>query len=413
MRGKAIMRWTITALGVALLGVLLAQGGDEPAKDVSRIKLTVSETAGIRRFGYPVSVVLPVGKEAIEAGRFRLLEDGKPVTAQFSPRPAMGKQQAAVLLDFNVNHAPFEKKTYVVEYGPGVKAGPEARGGMKVEREKGAIRITGGGLEYVVPDDLTGLLRQVRGGKTAYLRDGSPGLSIVHGDGKRQRLGEARPSDKPTTAKVTRTGPLATALRFEGVELLGSKRPVAWVVEMEFPRSKSWARVDWTVDDPDGLVSGLGAELHLKMEGRTLVDFGAGSLVYVALEKGQEARMRAGTLAARNKANGPPWETLVGAPGALKPYVVATPDSRHPAEGWAHVLDKESCTAVAVDGFAAPGQQAEIAARDDGYLRIGRAFSKRPKRLTFWLHFVSVPVQVGAKTSPQAMLAPLRVEIGK
>ena len=33
------------------------------------------------------------------------------------------------------------------------------------------------------------------------------------------------------------------------------------------------------------------------------------------------------------------------------------------------------------------------------------------KGLRFWLHFVDVPVQVGAVTSPQAMLAPLLVEV--
>jgi hypothetical protein len=33
------------------------------------------------------------------------------------------------------------------------------------------------------------------------------------------------------------------------------------------------------------------------------------------------------------------------------------------------------------------------------------------KRLAFWLHFVGMPVQVGAATSPQAMLAPLQVEV--
>ena len=34
-----------------------------------------------------------------------------------------------------------------------------------------------------------------------------------------------------------------------------------------------------------------------------------------------------------------------------------------------------------------------------------------PKKITFWLHFVGMPVHVGAATSPQAMLAPLRVTV--
>jgi hypothetical protein len=37
----------------------------------------------------------------------------------------------------------------------------------------------------------------------------------------------------------------------------------------------------------------------------------------------------------------------------------------------------------------------------------------RPKALTCWFHFVQMPVQVGAATSPQAILAPLEVEFAR
>jgi hypothetical protein len=74
-------------------------------------------------------------------------------------------------------------------------------------------------------------------------------------------------------------------------------------------------------------------------------------------------------------------------------------------------MDRERCTAVAVEGFAA-GPGAEIAVGADGRLRLWRPFARPgPKRLAFWLHFVGMPVQVGAATSPQAMLAPPRVEV--
>ena len=36
-----------------------------------------------------------------------------------------------------------------------------------------------------------------------------------------------------------------------------------------------------------------------------------------------------------------------------------------------------------------------------------------PKALTCWFHFVQMPVQVGAATSPQAILAPLAVEFAR
>jgi hypothetical protein len=56
------------------------------------------------------------------------------------------------------------------------------------------------------------------------------------------------------------------------------------------------------------------------------------------------------------------------------------------------------------------GGGAEIIVDADGRLRLWKHGSKK---LTFWLHFVTMPVQVGAVTSPQSMLAPLKVEIKK
>jgi hypothetical protein len=219
---------------------------------------------------------------------------------------------------------------------------------------------------------------------------------------------------------VVKAGPLAAALRFEGTEALRGNRSVASAVEMEFPVSKSWVRVSWAVDDPEGYVGGLGAELNLNVEGEpTLVDFGAGSLVYAALRPGQAAVLRGGSLLKEAAPDRPRWETLVGPADRPRPYVVAQPGARGPdAEGWAHVMDRRRATAAAVAGFADPGQEGEIAVSADGRLRLWKQFHQRApgappvaKKLTFWLHFVPMPVQVGAATSPQAMLAPLEVRV--
>src|SRR5438094_632004 len=124
--------------------------------------------------------------------------------------------------------------------------------------ETAGLRRFGYPVRVVVPRDLRGLLRQVRAGKTDYLRPGSPGLLIRSRDQVDSRVG-----GMATVGRVTRTGPLATALRFEGTATLGGGRQVASVVEMEFPSSKSWVQVTWTVADPAGQVAGLGAELNL------------------------------------------------------------------------------------------------------------------------------------------------------
>src|SRR5262249_22002250 len=145
---------------------------------------------------------------------------------------------------------------------------------------------------------------------------------------------------------------------WESTETLPGNRRVAYVLDLEFPRTKSWVQVTWTVVDRHGYVDGLGADMHLDLAGEPiLVDFGAGSYVYAALRNSQAAMMQAGSLSEGGTAT---WATLVGARNALRPYVVAPRVSTKPAEGWAHIMDRTRCTAIAVEGFGRAGQQGEI-----------------------------------------------------
>src|SRR5262249_43552399 len=142
---------------------------------------------------------------------------------------------------------------------------------------------------------------------------------------------------------------------------------VASVVEMEIPISKSWVRVDWSVDDPRGDILELGAEWKLLIEGEpTLFDFGAGTLVYGQLRHGETASMRQNPPG--TPASHPAWETFLAPKDQLKRYVVSPGSTTLPArnaEGWAHVMDRERCTAVAVAEFAESKEGAAIAVDAD------------------------------------------------
>jgi hypothetical protein len=418
-----LRHWQGWAVLVAALAAAWASAGaPRPAEGTRRLEVVVQETAGIRRFGYPVSAVLTLAEPVQSTDSFRLLEQGKLVPAQFRPHGDTSRGVRQVSLDFNVSHAPLETRTYTVEYGGQPPSPP--RGGLEVHAEDGPggrqFRVAHSpSFQFVVPADLLGLLRGVRADKGDYLRPGSAGLVIRYKDHIHYRVGGFGPDGVPTRARVVKSGPLAAALRFEGTEALRGERSVASVVDMEFPRSKSWVKVAWTVEDQSGLVAGLGADLNLNVQGEpTLVDFGAGSGVYAHLRKGQRAVLRAGSLDARPAPSTPAWQTLLGPAESLAPFVVAPPGQGPPAEGWAHVMDRQRCTAVAVAGFADRGQEADITVDADGRLRLWKHFARDgapvpagPKTLVFWLHFVSMPVQVGALTSPQAMLAPLRVQV--
>jgi hypothetical protein len=79
-------------------------------------------------------------------------------------------------------------------------------------------------------------------------------------------------------------------------------------------------------------------------------------------------------------------------------------------------MDATRCSAVAIDGFGRASHD-RILIDAEGRVQFWRDFAARgatppkgPKTLTFWFHFVPMPVHVGAATSPQSMLAPLKVE---
>jgi hypothetical protein len=394
-----------------------------------QIKIRVTETAGIRRFGYPVSVVLPLADPVKDTEHFRLLDGNKPVSAQFRPHGDTSKGIRAVSLDFNASPGPLEKHDYVVEDGPGVSSS-EPRSGLRVETAEKEFRIIHpGGLQFVVPRDLAGLLYQVQTKKLKFVNPESTGLMLWKKGDKRLVLNPnalrelAKFAPQKIISKVIKDGPLAVGVRFEGKHALGDTGELPFTIEMEFPISKSWVRVDWSIEDNRGEIASLGAHLNLHVEGEpTLIDFGAGTSVYAHLRHGESARLRQRDPDNPGFSTG--WEVLLGPVGALKEFVMdPNPEQPHhvrkEAEGWAHIMDRERCTAVAVAEFAKSGG-ADIIVDADGSLRLwhhfgslsGLDFRRGQKQLTFWLHFVDMPVHVGAATSPQAMLAPLKVEIG-
>lgn len=386
------------------LTLLLALAATEAARG-EELTLTVKETAGIRRFSYPVSVKLELPRAATDKDRFRLVADGKATPAQF----VVLKDRKSVALDFTASLGPFDKQIYLVEYGPKVEEGPKAKGEMKIDQGKEEVTISSGGMKYVVPAKLTGLLLEVKDGKKSFTRPGSAGLGLRLGKETIHTIG---PRSSNFEYRVTRQGPYAVALRFEGVEKLKEGR-VIWVVEMTFPRSKSWVEVNWTLEADKVKLDGLLVDLNLLATSPpTLADFGAGSMVYAKLEKGQSAALRARP-SHQKEAKAPLWEVLLGKSDSLRSFVRAAPDRAVPAEGWAHLMDRQRCTAIAVDGFG-KAHADELRLDDDGRLMIRRSPAVLPltmKGLRFWLHFVDVPVQVGAVTSPQAMMAPLEVEV--
>jgi hypothetical protein len=338
--------------------------------------IEVADTAGLRRFGYPVRARI---RTSIPAGSLQLLADGKPVDAQFTPMDG-GETE----IDFVISLGPWEKRRLTVQKG----VARPISGPMRVEQSPASYAVRyPGGLTFHIPKDLQGLFHAVETPAIKYLLPGSGGLILGRAPNSATRALAA-------SSRIVKSGPLACALQFEGAVQV-SNRPVKSVVHMEFPRSKSWVNVRWTVDGPDAAVNRLAAEVNLSVEGQPLiVDFGANTMVYATVRSGQSAIMQTADYGWKIDVNG---QTYAAAPNGQP-------------EGWAHVMDRSRATAIAVEGFAVMGSSIEISS--EGRVRIERDRQPGgPKTLSFWLHFVPMPVQIGAATSPQSMMRPLSVRV--
>jgi hypothetical protein len=346
-------------------------------------KFRVRETAGLRRFSYPVRTTIPPN-----AASLQLLENSKVIPAQFTP------VDGAIEIDFNVSLGPWETREYRVEPGPHTMTK-----GITISEDGGAFTVHSSNLAFEIPGNMLGLLRGVKLGDVPYLRSGSQGLVLNYKDDAEFRAGGIGHWGAATKATILKRGPLVCAVRFESTEGLRSDRSVKSVVDLTFPRSKSWMEAQWKVEDPERWVSGLMADLNLLVEGAPImVDFGANDTIYDALRAGGTFALFAGPPQGRE----PQWSVRLN----NEPYA----SGAKPAEGWAHVMDKQRATAIAVAGFGEETRD-RIEVSADGHLLIRRDFAGGSERtLHFWLHFVTNPVQLGAATSPQAMQNPLRIE---
>ncbi|NUQ63501.1 MAG: hypothetical protein HUU20_13565 [Pirellulales bacterium] len=372
------------------------------------ILIRVEETAGIRRFQYPVAAEVELPQAVARDTCFRLLRGGEPVLAQVRAAEP-GGAVARWWIDFPVDLLPYKSLGYELEYGDAPE-GPGRKQGLKLIPSADRFRVANEPhIAWTVPRDLGGLLQSVLAGEIEYFRPGPGGLLLRDADGKDHPIGGGK-NGVATNVSVTREGPLAIGLRFEIPEAGPALAQVRSTVDLVFPVFKSWVEVDWRIQDPQGKVRGAGARVQVNLDAptpqaATLIDYGATGLVYLSLGPGQRSLLTGHAGA---------WQVLRGVPERMEPFVFGPerPDNPVRPEGWAHVMDRRRCLAVAVHRFADAAED-RIAISADGLTELHRPFPARvesaaaPKRLRFWLHCVPFPPQQTAATSPQAMQNPV------
>ncbi|MEE3373423.1 MAG: hypothetical protein VX346_29065 [Planctomycetota bacterium] len=392
---------------------LLRQGAAEDAVSASgRVAFDVVERAGIHRDASPVHALVRF-PEAVPVGTpCRLLLKGKPVVAQFRPH-GKGSTASGWWVDFLARSLPYETRRYVVEYGPEVEPVPERTGGHVLTVVDDTFVVSNEPyIDWVVPRDLRGFLRSVDFPPAEHLRPDSLGLQVRDRTGGSHLLGGVG-----TTAEVVRQGRMTVALRFERAETSDGLRGVKWRADLVFPGPVSWVDLRLRIEDPEDRVAAVGLQLRLNLDPptgthRTLVELGAARTVYRSLFGNQYVELRG------NLQQASPWQVLRGVAGNVQPFMVAAKGSPA-AAGWAHVMDRQRCLAIAFDRFGEQGEE-RLGLSAEGRLSAWKQFPKpSPEPRPFdrywrcWLHFVHFPPQQSATTDPYMMQHPLVVKRGE
>jgi hypothetical protein len=355
------------------------------------------ESAGIRRRSDLVSTRISFQESVLSGTGFRLEYQGKPVACQFGPVIGENDRLRGITIDFIDHFQPWEKRRYSLLVGPGVASRKEVGEGLRIEESSGGFTIKNRDyLIWTVRKDLKGLFGFLRLPELTYVRADSPGLGFRSKDGQYHLLSEKEPS----RVQILREGPIACALEFEYDNWpIGNSSTVV----LEFPRTKSWVHVTWSIRGKNP-PSEMGAKLSLVLEGEEkLVDFGGEDFVYNTVREEEVAFLKASSRLL------PAWGVYHGSRTDPKPIVLASQDHR-PSRlgGWVHLMDEKRCTALAVGDFGEAGDD-YIEVDGAGLLQIIRKPEIEGAVLEFWVHFVDMPVHIGARTSPQSMKSPLEV----
>jgi len=399
-------------LVTAVLVVLIVSG--DRAMGSERVQVEVRETGGWSRPVYPCTLTLdqPTTRKVL---RFRLLdESSRPVVVQ-ADAEVRGKI-TRWWLAFPVSLKPFQRRVMTLEYGPTVTASPRRARGHVLEASAEQFKIVNAPyLTWTLPARVGPFLQSLDFGGHQHLAGPTARLVI------KTRSGRTLPVGGPQAARWVpiRRGPLAVTLAGRQSVSVGDSATIDNRVQLDFPVSRSWVRLDWQLEDPDDRVAEISLDVNLNLDVPTaripnLVDFGAGTWVYARLGPGQVASLESRRAVGGRPGQAASWKVLRGTAKGSEPFVVSKPKRPVRAEGWVHLMDRQRCLALAVGAFGRE-QFESIETTAEGGVRIRRVFaareSGRPKSLVTWLHFVGFPPQQSAATSPRHMQTPPVVRI--
>ena len=365
-------------------------------KSPRHVAIQVRETAGIRRFGYPVTAVIPLPPGAIQTTKQTRLvtAEGKSIAAQTT---AIAKHSDGSLqqieVDFNLSPGPLEVSNLKLEYGAGVAA-IEPKQGLTFAESEETFQVSA----YTIRKDARPLISSVRYGRE-YLRPG--GLEVV---AWRERVELPLHAAKRNWT-VEKQGPFQVRLRCDGVyagQEKGSEVPFS--LTLEFVSSKSWIGLRHSLQPtaPTNQQVELGIVGDFKLDGRLLWDSDCSYWLYGVLEAGEQMNFAQ---------SGDGWSCKLGKVGQETLYAGNTSENKR-ARGWGHFQEAGENGNVVAFGFGGSASASEYSfnlSGDGKLLMRGTASPSKAAQLDAFFHFIPVPTQHTARTSPAAMMSPLQV----
>ena len=369
------------------------------AQAPNSVALSLKETTGIRRYGYPVGVRVPFPQGSLASSAdTRLVLNGTEVSAQYTDEgkwPDGSVQWLAV--NFNATIGPNESQTYQLEYGFDVKPGPPPRG-LTVTEDGDAIQV--GNVRFSKSG--APLVLSVKYRNEDLAKMGSS-FALTDAEGKLVDLKSA----EPPKFEILKRGPLYVVLRYTGRLALDASYSAPFVLTVEMPNSKSWIKVTAKVDDPGKRLQEISYRTALSLGPLPWVwDFGTDRWTYGSIRDQSDSVVLTETMKAPGAVD---WQVSSGPKGKEQAYEVGGIGRRSQMVRWGHIQDGKETIAFAVDGNPDLPGRYEFSLDGEGgtSIRFTASTPGTQHELTVYEHFVSPPVQIGAVTSPTSMLSPL------
>jgi len=381
------VRFVIPFLLAGGLAVTSAMAQDSP----QRIPIRVRETVGLRRFGYPVTARVPFPPGALKGEKNARLVNaqGAAVPAQITAVEKYPDSSIKWLeVDFNLSPAPLETREFQLEYGANVTHTPPTRGLTFAETAE-TFQVSA----YTIRKDGNPLVQSVKYGRE-YLKEG--GVNVIVKEGE-----VTYPLREATNLRwtVEKQGAFQVRLRCDGVyPARGGKAALPFTLTLEFASTKSWVGITHIVRGAAERQVSLALLSHFHLTGQLLWDMDVGYWLYGTLNPDEQMTFQ--------QTSGS-WVCQSGKRGEETPYATSTPSNPH-ARGWGHFQEAKAGGNVVAFGIAEFGRGEYAMVFREGVLELFYEPAPQVERqLRVFFHFIPVPLQRTAQTSPAAMMRPL------